>query len=201
MTGVDLHESKGVASATVDTVFVADGAGSGIHKKIPNTALSALANPFGAQLLHVREEQPPGTTSQTSGLGSVFLASVLNVVKTNEIVGASLSSSQITLPVGTYFIDASIPYAHNILNGASLFAARLQNLTTSIPLIYSQISRLFLSGTTANRQDTGNVLIRGRFTLAAASVLELQQFKTTYFPVAGSLGTEVYADALIWKLL
>jgi hypothetical protein len=45
--------------------------------------------------------------------------------------------------------------------------------------------------------------LRGRFTLAATSVLELQQFKSTAtfdMPNANGHGTEVYAEALIWKI-
>ena len=39
LTGADLHESKGVASASVNTVYVADGSGSGSWQKIKTTSL------------------------------------------------------------------------------------------------------------------------------------------------------------------
>lgn len=39
LTGTDLHEPKGQAAAAVNTVYVADGAGSGTHKKLPVAAL------------------------------------------------------------------------------------------------------------------------------------------------------------------
>jgi hypothetical protein len=43
----------------------------------------------------------------------------LNTVTTNTITGASLASNQVTLPAGTYRIDASAPaltvYAHRVL--------------------------------------------------------------------------------------
>ena len=39
LTGADLHEPKGVASASVDTVYVADGSGSGVWKKIETDSL------------------------------------------------------------------------------------------------------------------------------------------------------------------
>lgn len=200
MTGVDLHESKGVAAAAADTVFVADGAGSGVHQKIPSTALAPLANPFGAQLLHVREEQSQNTATQTSTTGGVFVASAFNTVKTNEITGASLSSNQITLPAGTYFIDAVIPFSHNVVNGSSLFKAQFQNMTTSTSLIFSQASIVYSSGA-ATLRVAGHVVVRGRFTLAAPSVLELQQLKTTYSAAVSNLGPEIYAEALIWKLV
>lgn len=34
LTGADLHEPKGQAAAAADTVYVADGAGSGAHQKL-----------------------------------------------------------------------------------------------------------------------------------------------------------------------
>ena len=39
LTGADLHEPKGQAAAAVNTVYVADGAGSGTHKKVPLLSL------------------------------------------------------------------------------------------------------------------------------------------------------------------
>lgn len=47
LTGEDLHEPKGQANAGADTVYVADGVGSGIHKKIPLNSLdlTSIQNP------------------------------------------------------------------------------------------------------------------------------------------------------------
>ena len=39
LTGADLHESKGTDTASADTVFVADGAGSGSYQKVPADAI------------------------------------------------------------------------------------------------------------------------------------------------------------------
>ncbi len=39
LTGTDLHEPKGQAAAAVNTVYVADGVGSGTHKTLPVAAL------------------------------------------------------------------------------------------------------------------------------------------------------------------
>ncbi len=39
LTGTDLHEPKGQAAAAVDTIYVANGSGSGTHKKIPLASL------------------------------------------------------------------------------------------------------------------------------------------------------------------
>lgn len=39
LTGADLHEPKGCATATVDSVYVANGTGSGTWKKIPAASI------------------------------------------------------------------------------------------------------------------------------------------------------------------
>ncbi len=39
LTGANLHEPKGVASATSGTIYVADGAGSGSWVDVPITSL------------------------------------------------------------------------------------------------------------------------------------------------------------------
>lgn len=41
LTGANLHEPKGVASASADTVYVADGAGSGTWKKVTKDSIDA----------------------------------------------------------------------------------------------------------------------------------------------------------------
>jgi hypothetical protein len=205
LTGADLHESKGVAAAAASTIFVADGAGSGSFQKLPATAISGLANPFGASLFHVREEQASGTHGATSGAVNGWVQVALNTIKTNEIPGASLSSNDFTLPIGTYFIDAIIPYvlAPTTSQACSLRAA-LRNLTTATFLHFSQWAQFSVGGVAGVvRTEQGFVGLRGRFTLAATSVLELQQWRidtnnNTVF--ASSLGTEVYAEALIWKV-
>lgn len=43
LTGADLHESKGVDSASANTVYVANGAGSGTWQKVPAAAVDTLS--------------------------------------------------------------------------------------------------------------------------------------------------------------
>jgi len=39
LTGSSLHEPKGVAAASIDTLYAADGAGSGAHRKITHASM------------------------------------------------------------------------------------------------------------------------------------------------------------------
>jgi hypothetical protein len=108
LTGADLHEPKGADAATANHVYVADGAGSGTWQKVTSDSLDATSNPFGAALYHVREQQTASTQAGTFTSGA-WRTRLLNTEVTDEIAGSSLSSNQITLPAGTYFIKAVAP--------------------------------------------------------------------------------------------
>ena len=166
-----------------------------------NTTLSKLESWDGSAwqieplLLHVRDEKASGTA------GGVFTSGarrtrVLNVVKTNEISGASLGSNQITLPAGTYWIEARAP-AHAV----DRHKLTLRDTTNSVDLVTG--SNLFSS----NASGGDNVqFLSGRFTLSGAAALELQhECQTTKsgdgLGVAANFGeVEVYAEAMIWKV-
>ena len=81
LTGADLHEPKGVAGATSDTVYVANGAGSGTWSKLPLDAADvtefdsryALASELDtlSSFLFRGSGSPEGVV--TANIGSVFL--------------------------------------------------------------------------------------------------------------------------------
>ena len=58
-------------------------------------------------MMHVQDQKPSGTDGGASVAGDN--PRDLNTVLTNEIVGASLSSNEITLPAGKYWVDAESP--------------------------------------------------------------------------------------------
>lgn len=74
LTGADLHEPKGQATAAVDTVYVADGSGSGTHQKItldsldmtsfesPNTVYLNAVLPDVSTLSSILVPAPDGCT-------------------------------------------------------------------------------------------------------------------------------------------
>lgn len=55
LTGAELHEPKGVATATADQVYVADGAASGAWQKITNTSLNGISSNGTADRLLVAD--------------------------------------------------------------------------------------------------------------------------------------------------
>lgn len=56
LTGTDLHEPKGAAAASANTVYVADGAGSGTWSQVPSSAIGSSVKNINKMQLLVRVE-------------------------------------------------------------------------------------------------------------------------------------------------
>jgi len=152
--------------------------------------------PYDAKLFHVRDEKPASTNGGASSSNADNNRD-LNAVKTNEISGASLSSNQVTLPAGTYYVHAFAP-AYNV-SGHRLV---LYNISDGVNVI---------TGTNAYA-DTGNNVqnlsfVIGRFTLSGSKVLKFITW-TDGAKATNGLGAqepndgriEVYTDAQFWKV-
>jgi hypothetical protein len=179
-------KSLGITDGTIVNADISSSAA------IDSTKLSGVQGKFESQLLHVRDEKSSsahGGSSQTS-----YTKRDLNTVMTNEITGASLGSSQITLPSGTYYINASAPgYS------CERHTIKLRNTTDSTDTILGTSE---YSGGSAST----NSKIIGRFTISAQKVFEIQHKTQTAYATLG-LGvskdmseTNVYTDVQIWKI-
>jgi len=162
-----------------------------------NTFAVPAGSKFGTQLLHVRDEKSSGTSGGAVSSGS-WVTRTLNTSVTNEITGASLSSNQITLPSGTYYIHASAP-----ANRINQHKAKLRNTTDSSDTILGTSEYC-----ESNYPNTTHSFVIGRFTISAQKTFELQHrvatSETTYnvgLGVASSFSVvEVYTDVRIWKV-
>jgi|5B_taG_2_1085324.scaffolds.fasta_scaffold165522_1 hypothetical protein len=149
---------------------------------------------FESQLLHVRDEKASGTNAGTFTAGA-WITRTLNTIKTNEITGASLSSNQITLPTGTYYINASAPGYDLDRHQTALY-----NITDSS---FEIIGTSEYSNSTDLVQTRSFVL--GRFTISAQKTFELQHrgetSKTTFGLGVGSNFGQIntFADVQIWR--
>ena len=117
----------------------------------------------------------------------------LNASQFNDISGASLASNQITLPAGTYAINASLPSYTVSGNQGRLF-----NITDSTQTILGNSIR-----GVADQTMIAQVL--GTFTIAGSKVFELQhQCITTTggngFGNQAGITTEVFAQIYITKI-
>lgn len=147
---------------------------------------SATGEGSAPALLHARDEKPTGTQGGTFTSGA-WQTRDLNTVRANEIAGASLVSNELTLPAGTYEIDATCPAFD-----CGRHQSRLFNVTGAAALI---------EGTSAYSATSGfsESFLRGRFTLPTTSNIRVEHRcqttkATSGFGVYSGFGTEVYAD-------
>jgi hypothetical protein len=181
--------------ADSDLVLIYDDSATAVRKMTKANLVAGISDNFSTKLLHVRDEKSSGTTGGTFTSGS-FQTRDLNTSLTNEISGASLSSNQIILPSGTYYIDATAP-AFQI----DKHKAKLRNITDSSDTLIgtSEFSQYFGAYTTTS-------FVTGRFTIASQKTFELQHrcettLATNGLGVDGGFSvTAVYTDVKIWKV-
>jgi len=141
----------------------------------------------------VTHELSSGTNGGTATAGA-WRTRVLNTVKINEIVGASLASNQITIPAGIYYVNST--QTSCLTSGVQ---SRVYDITNSVAKVYGVCDNY--SGA-----NGATVVCDGYFTLAAAAALELQLYPavtgtTTGFGTANTFGVnELFATIEIIKV-
>lgn len=147
------------------------------------------------QIIHVQDEKAPGVPGGTFTAGS-YLVRMLNVVKTNSIPGASLAGNQITLPAGTYELDASAP-AQFVYGHKAIF----YNVSDAQTTLVGQIA---YADKTYGGASVSRVV--GRFSIAAQKTFELRHRCTSTYATSGfgqSLkfgDVEIYSDVIVRKI-
>ena len=178
-----------------DSVLIYDDSASALRKMTRTNFVAGLGSGFDTQLLHVRDEKSSTTVGGSMTTGS-FQTKALNTVLTNEISGASVSSNQIILPSGTYFIIASTPQYQ-----CQRFKAKLRNITDSTDTLIgtSEFSN-------SNMEIVTRSFVIGRFTIASQKTFEIQSrvvvsnSNETSGVASGFSVVEVYTDVQIWKV-
>lgn len=176
-----------------NTAYVKDGASAirSLGSSIDTSMKSAMNI---EDFLHVQDYKSPGTNAGTFTSGAERTRD-LNTIIVNTITGASLSSNQITLPAGTYFIEASAP-AYKV----DFHKALWRNVTDSTTLIQGT-SELTGSGVDVTTRS----FYSNRFTIATSKVFELRHWCSATragdgFGRATGFFNEVYSDVKIWKI-
>ncbi len=141
------------------------------------------------------ETQAANTNGGGTTSGS-YQKRVLNTTVVNNIAGCSIASSVITLPAGTFIVNASAP-AFRIGNHKT----RLQN-TTAATTIQIGSSEYTLQAT----EVSTNSFLTAYFTLSVSSTIELQHRTfdtraTNGFGVAANFGdSEIYSQITIARV-
>lgn len=197
LTGANLHEPKGVAAATVDKVYVSDGAGSGAWQKITASQLTGTGNPFGGNLFHIQHKVASGGGDGSPLSANTWTQRNINTVVTNEISGASLTTSTINLPAGTFWIDWRTPYVWG--DAVDYFQTRLYNATSGTVITVGNGS---IANSTSDPRQTIWSSGRQRFTLSVPSGLWIQHISLRAFSSgsAASNGDNIYTDVTVFKV-
>jgi len=154
-------------------------------------------------LLHVREELSQNNKSGVANTSNVWKTRPITTTVTNE-VGATLSSNQITLLAGTYEIDALVISGTFGVNNNAHYRCRLQNISDGATLVLGLNSFINAAASGGTSQNSGlTVPLRGRFTLSASKVVEIQAYTnassdTTPSNISGV--DEIWLDAMFRKV-
>lgn len=134
---------------------------------------------------------------------SIYGTRVLNNLISNQIINASLFSNRITLPAGTYFIQAECPMLASISTNTLVnfnAVSRLRNITDSSTAIDGlQTVGFVQSLSTTQSSTTAHNLVNGKFTIAATKVFELQSQGISPFPGTVSFLSST-TNVFIWKI-
>lgn len=150
----------------------------------------AYVDNLATSVYHLRDRRTSGTAGD-SRTGSTWSKHTLQTEEVSNITGASLASSVVTLPAGTYEADVWVD-----VEDPSIGMLRLRNTTDSSTVALGRYAGGSGSG-------DGNVAhLKGYFTLAASKNIELQVYGSGVASAAKSSGEdEVYADVFFRKVL
>jgi len=192
--GITLQGGADIVTKAGDRIEVyadAVDAFSGVYFRL-NVPPSA----FATQLFHAQDQKANNTVGGTLTSGT-YQTRDLNVVIINQIVGADLTSNQVKLPPGIYFVEALA-----VANSVDEHKTKLRDITSGVDLVLG-----FAGFANAAVQTMHTLaLLDGNFTLSIESFIELQhRCGTTRLNVGRGVqanfgDNEIYAEVKIWKV-
>lgn len=205
----NIHEPKGISTATADQIYVSDGAGSGDWTDVSDV-LAASSYTMNSILVVNSEDDSPEDVN-----ASTWTQRQLTTVKTNNL-SASLSSNRISLVAGTYYIDAVSNMLLNYTDTdeddaiTKVYKSKLYNVTGSTDLVMGTVAGATV-GESFDTGDyqlafTGSSHIRGVFTLASTSNIEIRSWHNFDRALTGGVNdtasgsTNVHTSVTIWRI-
>ena len=159
ITGSENHEPKGVESAGLGFIYVANGSGSGTWR-----ILSYTDYPAGPHVI-IEDQKTSGVDGQTVTANTDTQLNLTTLVY-NHATLAALASNQFVLPAGTYYFRFSAP-TYNVANAK----VWLRNVTDSTDAIIGTTNNDGARGAYAiTLQHSGS----GILTIAASKTFELR---------------------------
>lgn len=199
-TGVELEDEGVAVTGTPHARLNFTGAGVTVTNVDGTEATINIPGGGGGgtrEVLIVEDERTNGTGGGNPANNTDYLTRTLNTIRKNTITGASVTSNVITLPAGTYYIEASAP-AYRVTR----HKARFRNTTANTTTILGTTER---SGDLA-QATMSRSFIRGEFTIAASTNFELQH-RVDSVPLTNGFGfatffgdAEIYSSVFIEKV-
>lgn len=152
LTGSDLHEPKGAAGASVGTVYVADGSGSGTWEKVNADSIdtSSIFNTNTYFTTHVIDDVSTATTIYIPTTRAVTITAVTSVlhgaitiadatITVRNAAGASMGTLVIAFTgSGAGTIDTLLPASNNTIVADSFFTIETDGgSTTTMPITFT----------------------------------------------------------------
>lgn len=195
----DAVSNQKLANMATATIKGRATAGTGDPQDLTGEQARAIVmgGALGYPLLHVQEQRPSGTDGGNKN-NITWDIRQFNTTLTAEIPGAVLNAGKVTLDAGTYEVIASA-----VVFEVQNHKLRLYNETTAATLVAG------VNGRSAINSNVMTVAeLRGRFVLAATSVLNLSHWSDTsksgnglgVGALASSGSPEVFADMQIRKI-
>lgn len=191
LTALAVYNTNGILTQTAADTFAGRTITAGDGIAVTNGD-GVSGNPTVAvdhPVYHIRDRRTSGTNGD-SRTGSTWSKHTLQTEEVADISGASLASSVITLPAGTYEVNSWVT-ARDPFGGM----IRLRNTTDSSTVALGRYP--VGSGT----GDSATAVMQGRFTIGGSKNFELQVYGNGTASAALSTGEdEVYADLFIKKV-
>ena len=165
------------------------------HQELDNNFQSILGI---HNLLYVEDRKLP-TTHGGSFISGAWRTRQLNNIVINNILNSELNNNQITLPIGKYWIEASLP-----ARGVNAHKSRLRQISpTNLTLLNGTTESV-----TGGQAVSSNSLISGLIELQQISIIELQHYCNSTANdwgfgagfVAETSEVNIFSRIKIWKL-
>lgn len=192
LTGSELHEPKGAASAALGTVYVANGAGSGNWQSVSTSAFTGMVADFAAPVAPTGWLELDGSVISTATYGALFavMSITSSGTRTNGVASVTSIPSTTNFKAGYYIFGTGIAAGTTILSVDSPTAITLSGNASS-----SGTSSFFVSPWAMN---TGTVTLpdvttAGRYRRSRTSSTSVGQVQTDQNKAhthTGTTGTE-----------